>query len=301
MLFWFTLLLFWCKQGATVESIEGELIRSSGIPVPPRDEQTTIVGYLDRETARIDALIEKKTRFIQLLKEKRQALITQAVTKGLDPTVPMKDSGVEWIGEVPVHWEVFRVGMCFREVRRTGRHDLPVLSISIHSGITDDELSPEERDRKVSLIEDRSKYQRVVPGDLAYNIMRAWQGGFGAVMVEGLVSPAYVVAAPTKSFDTRYVELLLRTSAAIEEMRRFSKGVADFRWRLYWENFKDMAICLPPPPEQREIMDWIEAQTQRIDEIATKSNRSVELLKERRSALITAAVTGQIDLREGAV
>ncbi|MEX5452637.1 hypothetical protein WCE15_27015, partial [Stutzerimonas stutzeri] len=103
------LLKVWLKQGATVESIEQDYLSDTLIPVPPVSEREQIVQRLDRETARIDALIEKKTRFIELLREKRQALITHAVTKGLDPNVTMKDSGVEWLGEVPEHWAVKRL------------------------------------------------------------------------------------------------------------------------------------------------------------------------------------------------
>lgn len=277
-----------------------ERIKALEIPIPPLKEQAMIGRALDRETARIDALIAKKSRFIELLKEKRLALVTAAVTKGLDPGVKMKDSGVDWIGEVPGHWKVLRIARLFREAVRTGRADLPVLSISIHSGISDTELTAEERDRKVSHIEDREKYKRVVPGDLAYNMMRAWQGAFGAVTVDGLVSPAYVVAEPLRDLCTAFVECQLRTPMAIEEMRRFSRGVTDFRMRLYWEQFRDLCICLPPVKEQEAILAAISQASSRFDALEMKTQRSIDLLKERRSALITAAVTGQIDLREAA-
>jgi type I restriction enzyme, S subunit len=253
---------------------------------------------IDREAADIDALVAQKTQFAGVLKEKRQAVITHAVTRGLTADVRMKDSGVEWLGEVPDHWEVRRMASLFREVNREGKCDLPVLSISIHDGITDEELSQEDRDRRVYLMEDRTKYKRVLSGDLAYNMMRAWQGAFGAVKVEGLVSPAYVVAAPTTTLRTEYVELLLRTQLATEEMRRFSRGIADFRMRLYWDYFRDLKVCLPPLPEQDLILGHIRRETTRCDSLVLKTQRSIDLLKERRAAFITAAVTGQIDLRE---
>jgi type I restriction enzyme S subunit len=267
---------------------------------PPLEEQETIADFLDRETARIDLLISKKTRFIELLKEKRQALITQAVTKGLDDSVPMKDSGVKWLGQVPAHWQVRRMASIFREAIRTGDPALPILSISIHDGISDDEIAPEDRDRRVLQIEDRTKYKRVAPNDLAYNMMRAWQGAFGAVTVDGLVSPAYVVAEPTSEFRTTYIENLLRTPMAVEEMRRFSRGIADFRMRLYWDYFRDLRVCLPPQAEQDKILEMITSETSRIDRLAEKTERSIDLLKEHRAALITAAVTGKIDVREAA-
>ncbi|MDA8416564.1 MAG: restriction endonuclease subunit S [Betaproteobacteria bacterium] len=286
------------STNTALPSMTGEDISSHVVAAPKYAEQQRIANSLDRETARIDALIAKKTRFIELLKEKRQALITHAVTKGLNPKAKMKDSGVEWIGDVPAHWQIRRVATLFREAIRPGDPDLPILSISIHDGITDDELAPEDRDRRVSQIEDRTKYKRVAPGDLAYNMMRAWQGAFGAVTVDGLVSPAYVVAEPADDFRTAYIEHLLRTSSAIEEMRRYSRGIADFRMRLYWDYFRDLKVCLPPEDEQNAILDLISAETRRIDLLTVKTQYSIDLLKERRSAFITAAVTGQIDLRE---
>ena len=206
-----------------------------------------------------------------------------------------RDSGIEWLGEVPEGWDVYRMASLFREAIRLGDPALPVLSISIHDGITDEELSPEDRDRKVSQIEDKTKYKLVVPNDLAYNMMRAWQGAFGTVMVDGLVSPAYVVAEPTCSFRTGYIEQLLRTPMAIEEMRRFSRGIADFRMRLYWEYFRDLRVCLPPIHEQGAILEFISRETARIDALIEKKTRFIELLKEKRSALITHAVTKGLD------
>lgn len=282
----------------TVKHLSSYEVLHTKVALPPKDEAQHINKALDTETTHIDTLIQKKTRFIELLKEKRQALITHAVTKGLDSNMKMKDSGVKWIGEVPEHWCVRRMASLFREVAREGKSDLPILSISIHSGITDEELTPEERDRQTYQIEDKTKYKRVMPNDLAYNMMRAWQGGFGAAKVEGLVSPAYVVAEPTEEFHASYIELLLRTSMAIEEMRRFSRGIADFRMRLYWDYFRDLKICLPPKTEQKEILNYISFESNRIGSLIHKTEKSIDLLKERRSALITAAVTGKIDLRD---
>jgi len=286
--------------GITRFGLGQDAIGNLRVCLPPQEDRERIADCIDRETAHIDSLIEKKSSFVELLKEKRKAFITHAVTQGINPDVKRKDSGVEWMGEVPKHWEVRRMATLFREVARPGDPSLPILSISIHDGITDDELDPEDRDRRVTQIEDRTKYKRVAPNDLAYNMMRAWQGAFGAVTVDGLVSPAYVVAEPTDTFRTEYVELLLRTPMAIEEMRRFSRGIADFRMRLYWDYFRDLKVCLPPLKEQDGILARISRETSRLDLLAEKTQRSINLLKERRSAFITAAVTGQIDLRGAA-
>jgi type I restriction enzyme S subunit len=141
------------------------------------------------------------------------------------PYPTYRKSGVEWLGEVPRHWRVERVGSLFHEAIEEGEHDLPVLSVSIHDGVSDRELAEHEIDRKISRSDDRTKYKKVIPGDLVYNMMRAWQGGFGSVVVTGMISPAYVVARPAVSLDTTFIEMVLRTPQAITEMKRYSKGV----------------------------------------------------------------------------
>lgn len=284
------------NPGAVPSLNEGQ-IGNYRLAIPSLLEQTQIARFLDHETARIDALIEEQQRLIELLKEKRQAVISHAVTKGLDPTMPMKDSGAEWLGEVPAHWETLRIGAVYSEAADKGLAELPVLRVSIHHGVSDKELSEEESDRKITRIDDREKYKRVRPGDLVYNMMRAWQGGFGAVLVDGLVSPAYVVARPKNEDISRYVEQLLRTGCAVEEMRKNSYGITDFRLRLYWDQFKNIVIVIPPEVERQQIMERIDSLINESEALKSEADRLIVILQERRSALISAAVTGKIDVR----
>lgn len=283
------------QPGLSVENI-GNLF----IPVPSKMEMEIIANFLERQTAKIDNLISKQQRLMRLLQEKRQAVISHAVTRGINPGAPMKDSGVEWLGMVPDHWRVERIATSYSERVEAGKQDLPILSVSIHHGISDKELSADELYKKVNHIEDKTKYKRVYPNDIAYNMMRAWQGGFGAVQVEGLVSPAYVIAKPKderSAVDSQYLERVFRTGNCIEEMRRFSKGITDFRSRLYWENFRILRVPVPPPDEQKQILAWINETEKKTDNLISKSLQAIELLKERRTALISAAVTGKIDVR----
>jgi type I restriction enzyme S subunit len=272
-------------------------VRDFATAFPPLPEQTQIAAFLDRETAKIDALVAEQRRLMDLLREKRQAVISHAVTQGLNPDTPMKSSGVEWLGHVPCHWEVTRVANVFREVADAGTDELPILSVSIHHGVSDKEMDEEEMDRKVTRSDDRSKYKRVATGDLVYNMMRAWQGGFGTVTVEGMVSPAYVVARPKMEIVTAYVEHLLRTPKAIEQMRRHSRGITDFRLRLYWDEFKNLELAIPPQQETIQICAKIAGMEQQFSTLSAECEQSIGLLQERRTALISAAVTGQIDVR----
>jgi type I restriction enzyme S subunit len=203
-----------------------------------------------------------------------------------------KDSGVEWLGEVPAHWRVVRLGNLYGERVEAGSDGLPILSVSIHDGVSDDELDPDELERKVTRSEDKTKYKAVKRGDLVYNMMRAWQGGFGSVEVPGMVSPAYVVAQPRRDdFFSRFVEQVLRSPNAVEEMRRHSRGVTDFRLRLYWEEFKDIRIALPPREEQAEILAAIRNEAAKIDALVGEQQRLIALLEEKRQAVISHAVT----------
>jgi type I restriction enzyme S subunit len=253
--------------GAKMPRASWEDMGTLPVTVPSKDEQTLIINFLNHETAKIDALVDEQKRLIALLKEKRQAVISHAVTKGLDPNAPMKDSGLEWIGRVPAHWSVARVSALFDEVFEAGSSQLPVLQVSIHSGVSDRELSEDEYDKKTARIEDREKYKRVRPGDLTYNMMRAWQGAFGAVTVDGQVSPAYVVARPSQPDLSPFIERQLRSPCGITEMRRYSYGVADFRMRLYWEHFKTLRIAVPPLAERKAIMNRITRWTESVRQL----------------------------------
>src|SRR5699024_4792764 len=126
-------------------------------------------------------------------------------------------------------------------------------------------------------------------GDLVYNMMRAWQGGFGAVMVDGLVSPAYVVARPKLDSISEFVEQLLRTSNAVEEMRSRSYGITDFRLRLYWDQFKTIRIALPPKEERQDIINRLNTIIAQSRALEREADRTIGFLEERRSALISAA------------
>lgn len=285
------------NQTSGIQNLDQDRYFNEQAPFPSSDEQSAIATFLDRETAKIDALVAEQEKLLILLAEKRLATISHAVTKGLNRDALMKDSGVEWLGEVPAHWEVLRLGRIFREVAESGTDDLPILSVSIHDGVSDRELDDEELDRKVTRSDDRSKYKKVKSGDLVYNMMRAWQGGFGTVTVTGMVSPAYVVARPAQAFLTSFVEQLLRTPQAVEEMKRHSRGVTDFRLRLYWDEFKNIRVALPQLSEQQDIIATFDTEALRVDALTTEATRAIALLKERRSALISAAVTGKIDVR----
>lgn len=284
-------------NGLTRVGLPQSAINDAPIAFPQLDEQNGITAFLDRETKKIDATIATQERLIGLLTEKQAAAVVNAVTGRSAAGVPTEQSGIEWLGEVPAHWQVCRLATLFYEVNQPSDETRPILSISIHHGASDDELSEGESGRKVTRSEDRSTYKAVEPGDLVYNMMRAWQGGFGAVTVQGAVSPAYVVARPSSPHLAEFVELVLRTPNAIAEMKRHSRGITDFRMRLYWDRCKDIEIAIPPEHEMIEILEHVRRLKFNTSRIVDAAKRMNTMLRERRAALISAAVTGKIDVR----
>ncbi len=280
---------------ATIAHFTKEKLASMPMPAIPIEEQHVIADFLDLKCERINAAIEKTKASIEEYKKLKQAIITQAVTKGIRPNRPMKDSGVEWIGEIPEDWNIFRIANLYDERNENGNEDLPILTVSINTGISDHEVAEEEQIRVFIRSEDKSKYKRVYVGDLAYNMMRAWQGAFGAVRVDGMVSPAYVIAKPkeTVRIESRYMEALLRTSAAVEEMHRYSKGITDFRLRLYWPEFKNIKVCVPSASEQIEIANFIDSKKEEIDRLITVKEKIVTELESYKKSLIYEYVTGK--------
>ena len=201
-----------------------------------------------------------------------------------------KDSGVEWLGDVPEHWEVERVFSAFNERVETGHaaDELPNLNITIGRGVQVEEF---EGARKKRLIEDLNAYKRAKKGDIAYNTMRMWQGAVGDVPVDGLVSPAYVVARPIKPINSRFYSYLFRTEMFQAETNRHSYGIVSDRNRLYWLGFKNIVLPIPSLAEQDRIVAFLDRKTAEIDTLIAKKQRQIELLDEQRAILINRAVT----------
>lgn len=267
--------------------------------IPPLPEQAAIVRFLDHADRRIRRYIRAKQKLINLLEEQKQGIIHGAVTRGLDPNVPVRPSGVEWLGDVPEHWQVRRVHAVFRERKQTGRPDLPILVVSIASGVTRGEQIDEDG-RPKRLIADKALYKVAREGDIAYNMMRMWQGAVGVVPADGLVSPAYVVAEPDLDVNAGYFALLFRTDACKGDVVTRSRGIVDDRNRLYWDAFKDVRVPFPPPREQNEIVRWIETQASSIGRSIDRVQREVAFLREYRTRLIADVVTGKLDVRVAA-
>ncbi len=270
-----------------------EKMKKIKLPLPPSDKQKQIATYLFERCKCIDDSIAEISASIEEYKQVKKALIQNTVFKGIGDNHTTIIKRNDWLREIPEGWKVVRIADIFREINEPGSPELPILTVSINTGVSDRELGEDEQDRVFVRSEDRSKYKRVYPGCITYNMMRAWQGAIGTVRVDGMVSPAYVVAAPKTKIDSRYVGYILSTKSAIEEMRRFSYGIADFRLRLYWRYFRTINVCLPSNEEQKEIADYLDNKIGEIDQLLLEKEKLIVELATYKKALIYEYVTGK--------
>jgi type I restriction enzyme S subunit len=275
----------------TVKHLSSFDILKIRFPFPAMRTQRAIADYLDRETAQLDALMAAKERLLGLLVEKRRALITCAVTRGLDPRVPLYDSGIPWLGKIPVHWGIERTKWLFRERdMRSETGDEELLTVSHLTGVT----PRSEKDVNMFEAETTEGYKVCLAGDLVINTLWAWMGAMGVAPVNGIVSPAYNVYQPGPRLDPIFVDALVRMPVLAQEVTRYSKGVWSSRLRLYPEGFFRVVFPVPPMDEQRDIVGHIAAETSKLDALRSATERTIALLKERRAALIASTVTGRI-------
>ena len=292
-------ILITLSVGGGQPNLSQDDLRNIKIPVPSLLEQCAIATFLDRETGCIDTLIEKKERQIELLREKRAALMSHVVTKGLDTNFKMKDSGVEWLGEVPEHWSIGRAKLLFQEINdRSTTGDETLLTVSHISGVT----RRSEKNVNMFMAESLEGYKICEAGDLVINTMWAWMGAMGIASERGIVSPSYnVYRFRTKDNELSFYGYLFKTGQFISEVICHSKGIWSSRLRLYPESFFEIQIPFPPQEEQRGIVSLIQKETGNYEILQQKIEKSIFKLREYRIALISAAVTGKIDIRKDLV
>ena len=302
---WFDVL---CNR-ATIAHFTSEKFGDLPIPVPPLSEQRAIAAFLDRETAKIDALVAKQGRLIELLQEKRSALISHAVTRGLDSDVPMKDSGVEWLGTIPAHWEVMRLkhasriqgGFAF-STDSFSNEGIPVVRMNnIRRGVL-------ALDNVVRIPEYKCYDAFALnAGDVIYGLSGSTGatgslGNFAVVRkgdVPAQLNQRVARIRPRKVRVLReFVIGTLQTSVFYQQVLSFTTGTAQFN--VSTNDIGNVVLALPPLPEQRAIAAFLDSETAKIDALVGKIREAINRLKELRTALISAAVTGKIDVREEA-
>ena len=271
----------------------------SNIPCPKISivEQTQIVSFLNTETTRIDNLIAKQEKLIELLEEQRKSIISHAVTKGLNPNAPMKDSGVEWLGDVPESWEVIPSKFYFTERKEKAVNGDKQLTASQKHGIIYQDEFIAENGRVMVVMKNPEILKKVRPNDFVIS-MRSFQGGLELSSLEGSISSAYVMLKPDLSLiNTEYFKYLFKTPRYIQSLQSTSNLIRDGQ-ALRFNNFSQVKLVLPPKSEQQEIVEYLDKEKNKIDNLIYKQKTLIEKLKEYRASIISHAVTGKIDVRE---
>ena len=262
----------------------------------PDRELVEAVNYLDKETSQIDLLISKKEQLIEKLLERRQALITHAVTKGLDPNVPMKDSGVDWLGAIPSEWQVLPVKAVFRasnsKANSEEQHLTPSQKFGVLSQIDYMKMSGS---RVVLQSTDSGNMKRVMPGDFISHL-RSFQGGLELSTLRGKVSGAYTVLRPVRKIESGYFKWALKCDQYVQGLQTTTDQLRDGQ-TIRMEQLQLLPLPFPDLDEQRDIEKYLDQETSQIDALVSKARMAVGLLRERRQALITQVVTGKLDVR----
>ena len=283
------------NPGAVPSVNEGQL-EVLPVLVPPLPEQRAIVRYLDYVDRRIRRYVSAKRKLIALLEEEKQAVVNRAVTRGLDPHVRLKPSGVEWLGDVPEHWETMRARFLFKEVdTRSTTGTETHLSMSQTLGLVPSNLVEQ------SLISDSYVGGKLCrEGDLVLNRLKAHLGVFALAKQSGVISPDYSVFRKLGSVKMEYFLKVLRLPALRKELRVRAKGIVEGFWRLYTEDFFDIRLPVPSAGEQEAIIEYLGKATSDIEAAIVRARRQTELVQEYRTRLIADVVTGKLDVRAAA-
>ena len=240
--------------------------------------------------------MSERERELQTLNELKQAEIASVVTRGLNPTVAMKDSEIPWIGKIPAHWDTMRIRGLFKESdEKTTDESGTLLSLSQYTGIT---LKSEAGKTGMFEAESTVGYKVVHPGQFVMNIMLAWNGSYAVSDLEGIISPAYCVFDFRIDCNKKYYDYLLRTKAYSGAFKTQSRGIIDSRLRLYPYKFYAFRTLVPPIEEQNAIVDYIESKTTKIDNMIESLKAEIERLSEYKQRLISDVVTGQINVQD---
>ena len=296
-------------NGVTRFGIPKSEIGTMRLPVPPLPQQRAIADYLDRETARLDALAAAKERVLALLAEKRRALVTRGVTRGLDPGTSLRDSGISWLGEIPAHWRIVRLRFLVIGIEQGWSPEAAMIEPGIDewgvlklSAVNRGRFNEKEAKTLPPDVQPRSSLE-VHPGDVLVTRSNTPSLVGDACVVETtrpklmLSDIIYRLAIRTNIIDGRYIVSFLVLPVGRVQIENDARGTSASMVKISQEHIKNWWIPVPPIAEQREIIAALACQTRVIDQARATIERTITLIKERRAALIAAAVTGRIDIR----
>lgn len=264
---------------------------------PSAIEQERIAAFLDAECAEIDAVLEKTRASIEEYKKLKQAVITQAVTKGIRGDRPMKNSGIEWIGDIPAEWDVVRIKNLFDY--RNERNFKPLEEVNLISLYTDKGVVQhcdldETTGNKAS---NADGYKLVYENDIVVNIILCWMGAIGRSSYFGVTSPAYDVYSPKQKTNSKFYHYLFRTNGFSGDCYKVGRGIMAMRWRTYSDQFRTIKVVSPPQSEQEEIVEYLDEKCEGIDDLIAKKQQYLTEIENYKKSLIYEYVTGKKEVK----
>lgn len=282
------------SKGIRVDQWDLSPIALKNIPFfePPLPEQQAIVTYLDTKVAKIDEYISIAEKKIAALEELKQTIIAEAVTRGIHKEVPMKDSGVKWIGMIPEHWKVNSLRSYVKLYSEKNHPEKQLLSVTREMGVIVRNTESKEENHNF-IPDDLSGYKLVRKGDFVINKMKSWQGSYGVSKYEGIVSPAYYVCKLKFPYND-FFSIAIRCKSYVPFFTQYSKGIRVDQWDLSPIALKNIPFMEPPITEQQEIVTYIEAKVANINQLCQAERSQIEKLKEYKQRLISDVVTGKV-------
>jgi restriction modification system DNA specificity domain protein len=265
------------------------------LPVPPRDEQDKIVDYLNWKVSQLNRLINLKQKEIKTIECLKKSTVSTAVTKGLDPSVEMKPSGVSWLGSIPKHWDIVKLRQILSSISVKNHPELPLLSVVREQGVIIRDVEDQSSNRNY-IPDDLSGYKVVKKGQFAMNKMKAWQGSYGVSDYTGIVSPAYFIF--NIRFDNlEYFHNAIRSKVYVNFFAQSSDGIRPGQWDLQMDKMKEIPFIVPPADEQIKIVEFIKESQKKYESAIVVLTKEVDALEEMKTHLISDIVTGKIDIR----
>ena len=268
-------------------------------PMPPRGEQDQIVRFLDWKVSKANALINIKKKEIKSIESLKHSVVSDAVTHGLTVDIPMKYSGVKWLGDIPAHWTTIKLRQLLSPVSEKNHPELPLLSVVREQGVIVRDVDDKEANHNY-IPDDLSGYKMVKKGQFAMNKMKAWQGSYGISDYTGIVSPAYFIF--DVAFDNlEYFHYAIRSKVYVNFFAQASDGIRVGQWDLQMDKMKEIPFIVPPADEQIAIVEHIKKTLPKYDEAIEKLKAEVAVLEEYKAKLIADVVTGKVDVRNEAI
>ncbi len=270
-------------------------LKRTVLATPPRPEQDQIVRFLDWKIAEMVHFIKEKKREIRRLLELKKAIVNRAVTRGLHDDVPMKDTGIEWLPQIPAHWNICSLRQFLFSVSEKNHPEMLLLSVTREQGVIQRDVDNYDTNHNY-IPDDLSGYKLVRKGQFVINKMKAWQGSYGVSEYDGIVSPAYFVfnlRFPNKEF----FHFAMRSRVYVNFFAQFSDGIRIGQWDLSMQKMKHIPFFVPPEEEQKEILKSIPSKTAEIDALIDALYKEISCVQELRTRTISDVVTGKVDVR----